>query len=208
MQVDVSERAFEDAIEACLLQNSEGLIGEERGSYLDLTPGGYRKRTSEDYDRALCLIREDVLDFVLVTQPQEWQRLAQHHGSAVEEQFLKRLASEIARRGALDVLRHGIRDMGCRFQLAYFRPSSGLNEETRRLHRGNIFSIVRQLHYSERNSKSLDLSLFLNGIPSSRRTEELSNDANGGRRHSPVPDGPGPKRAAVRLPALLGPFRR
>ena len=43
MQVEVSERAFEDAIEACLLQNSEGLIGEERGSYLDLTPGGYRK---------------------------------------------------------------------------------------------------------------------------------------------------------------------
>ena len=165
MQVEVSERAFEDAIEACLLQNGEGLIGEERGSYLDPTPGSYRKRTSEDYDRALCLIREDVLDFVLVTQPQEWQRLAQHHGSAVEEQFLKRLASEIARRGALDVLRNGIRDMGCRFRLAYFRPSSGLNEETRRLHRGNVFSVVRQLHYSERNSKSLDLAIFLNGIP-------------------------------------------
>ena len=35
MQVEVSERAFEDAIEACLLQNSEGLISEERGTYLD-----------------------------------------------------------------------------------------------------------------------------------------------------------------------------
>ena len=165
MQVEVSERAFEDAIEACLLQGDERLIEEERGSYLDLTPGGYRKRTSEYYDRALCLIPEDVLDFVLVTQPQEWQRLSQHHGANVEEQFLKRLASEIARRGTLDVLRHGIRDMGCRFQLAYFRPSSGLNEETRRLYRGNVFSVVRQLHYSERNSKSLDLALFLNGIP-------------------------------------------
>ena len=125
----------------------------------------------------MCLIPEDVLDFVLVTQPQEWQRLSQHHGSAVEEQFLKRLASEIARRGALDVLRHGIRDMGCRFQLAYFRPSSGLNEETRRLHRGNVFSIVRQLHYSERNSKSLDLALFLNGIPIF--TAELKNPLTG-----------------------------
>ena len=177
MQVEVSERAFEDAIEACLLQNSEGLIGEERGPYLDLTPGGYRKRTSEDYDRASCLIPEDVLDFVLVTQPQEWQRLSQHHGSAVEEQFLKRLAAEIARRGALDVLRNGIRDMGCRFRLAYFRPSSGLNEETRRLHRGNVFSVVRQLHYSERNSKSLDLAIFLNGIPIF--TAELKNPLTG-----------------------------
>ena len=177
MQVDVSERAFEDAIEACLLQNGERLIGEERVSYLNLMPGGYRKRTSDDYNRALCLIPEDVLDFVLVTQPQEWQRLSQHHGAAVEEQFLKRLASEIARRGAIDVLRHGIRDMGCRFQLAYFRPSSGLNEETRQLHRGNVFSMARQLHYSERNNKSLDLAIFLNGMPIF--TAELKNPLTG-----------------------------
>ena len=177
MQVDISERAFEDAIEACLLQNGGGSIGEERASYLDMMPGGYRKRTSDDYDRALCLIPEDVLDFVLVTQPQEWQRLSQHHGAAVREQFLKRLASEIARRGALDVLRHGIRDMGCRFQLAYFRPSSGLNAETRQLYRGNVFSVARQLHYSERNNKSLDLALFLNGIPIF--TAELKNPLTG-----------------------------
>ena len=177
MQVEVSERAFEDAIEACLLQNGERLIAEEGASYLDPTPGGYRKRTSDDYDRALCLIPEDVLDFVLVTQPQEWQKLSQHHGAAVEEQFLKRLTSEIARRGALDVMRHGIRDMGCRFQLAYFRPSSGLNEETRRLHRGNVFSVARQLRYSEKDNKSLDLALFLNGIPIF--TAELKNPLTG-----------------------------
>ena len=177
MNVDVSERAFEGAIEAGLLQGGEGLIGEERGSYLDLTPGGYRKRTSQDYDRALCLIPEDVLDFVLVTQPREWKRLSQHHGKLVEEQFLKRLASEIARRGTLDVLRHGIGDTGCRFQLAYFRPSSGLNEETRQLYRGNVFSVARQLHYSEKNNKSLDLALFLNGIPIF--TAELKNPLTG-----------------------------
>ena len=75
------------------------------------------------------------------------------------------------------MLRNGIRDMGCRFRLAYFRPSSGLNEETRELHRGNIFSVVRQLHYSERNSKSLDLALFLNGIPIF--TAELKNPLTG-----------------------------
>ena len=80
------------------------------------------KRRTEAYDRALCLIPRDVLDFVLATQPQAWERLAQHHGALVEEQFLKRLASEIARRGALDVLRNGIRDMGCRFRLAWFHP--------------------------------------------------------------------------------------
>ena len=177
MNVDVSERAFEDAIEECLLQHSGGAVAEERASYMDMPPGGYQKRRDADYDRALCLIPRDVLDFVLATQPQEWKRLSQHHGAAVEEQFLKRLSSEIGRRGALDVLRNGIRDMGCRFRLAYFRPASELYEETRWLHQGNTFSVARQLHYSERNNKSLDLALFLNGVPIF--TAELKNPLTG-----------------------------
>ena len=182
--VDVSERAFEDAIEVALLQGGPDavqhgarVVAEERSSYLYMSPGGYQRRRSEDYDRALCLIPRDALDFVLATQPQEWERLSEHHGAQVKEQFLKRLASEIGRRGALDVLRNGIRDMGCKFRLAYFRPASGLNEETRRLYEGNLFSIVRQLHYSEKNEKSLDLALFLNGIPIF--TAELKNPLTG-----------------------------
>jgi type I restriction enzyme R subunit len=118
-----------------------------------------------------------VLDFLLATQPVEWQKLTQHHGAAVKEQFLKRLAAEIERRGALDVLRHGIKDSGCKFHLAYFRPASGLNDETRRLHSANLFAVVRQLRYSAKNEKSLDLALFLNGIP--LFTAELKNPLNG-----------------------------
>ena len=176
MNVEVSERAFEDTIEAALIR-PRGAIAEEQISYDDMPSGGYSKRSSEDYDKSLCLIPRAVLDFVLATQPREWKRLSQHHGAMVEEQFLKRLASEIGRRGALDVLRTGIRDMGCKFRLAYFRPASGLNEDTRRLHAANLFSVVRQLHYSEKNNKSLDIALFLNGIPIF--TAELKNPLTG-----------------------------
>ena len=177
MYVDLSERAFEDAIEDGLLQHAQGAFGERRSSYLDMKPSGYNKRLSEDYDRALCIIPRDVLDFVLATQPQVWKKLTQHHGEDVKERFLKRLSTEIRNRGALDVLRTGIKDMGCRFRLAYFHPASGLNEETRRLYMGNLFSVVRQLHYSEKNNKSLDLALFLNGIPIF--TAELKNPLTG-----------------------------
>ena len=177
MNVDVSERSFEEAIEACLLEGSDSAVGEVQASYFGMPPGGYLKHWTEDYDRALCLIPRDVLDFVLATQPQEWVKFSQHHGTMAEEQFLKRLSAEISRRGALDVLRNGIRDTGCRFQLAYFRPASGLNEETRRLHEANLFSVVRQLHYSEKDNKSLDLALFLNGIP--LFTAELKNPLTG-----------------------------
>jgi hypothetical protein len=91
---------------------------------------------------------------------------------------------------ALDVLRNGIRDSGCKFGLAYFRAASGLNEETRRLHAANLFAVVRQLRYGVRAGaapsapaapphaeKSLDLVLFLNGIPIF--TAELKNPLTG-----------------------------
>jgi type I restriction enzyme, R subunit len=184
MSVDVSERAFEEAIECSLLQYgpdacASGASGvRETGvPYGERPPGGYRKRSPGEYDRALCLLSRDVLDFVLATQPKEWQRLAQHHGTTVREQFLKRLSSEIERRGALDVLRNGIKDSGVKLRLAYFRPASGLNQETRRLHAANLFSVVRQLRYSGRSNTSLDLVLFLNGVPIF--TAELKNPLSG-----------------------------
>ncbi len=184
MSPEVSERAFEEAIECALLQygpdacsGDATAVGEATPQFGDSPPGGYQKRLPEDYDRALCLLPRDVVDFVLATQPKEWKRLSQHHGAAVKEQFHRRLAAEIERRGALDVLRTGIKDSGCKFRLAYFRPASGLNEETRRLHAANLFSVVRQLRYSGRNEKSLDLVLFLNGIPIF--TAELKNPLSG-----------------------------
>jgi type I restriction enzyme R subunit len=70
------------------------------------------------------------------------------------EQFLARLGAEIARQGALAVLRNDI-----------FRPASELNEETRRLHAANLFATVRQVRCSTKSEKSLDLVLFLSGIP-------------------------------------------
>lgn len=184
MSPEISERAFEEAIECGLLQHGPDAcagdataVREMPPPYGDTPPGGYRRRRPEDYDRALCLLPRDALDFVLATQPKEWKKLEQHHGTAVREQFLKRLAAEIARRGALDVLRKGLKDSGCKFRLAYFRPASGLNEETRRLHAANLFSVVRQLRYSTKNENSLDLALFLNGIPIF--TAELKNPLTG-----------------------------
>ncbi len=105
---DVSETSFEEAIECGLRQQGPdacagdaSAVRETSPPYGDTMPGGYRKRSPEDYDRALCLIPRDVLDFILATQPKEWEKLKQHHGAAVREQFLKRLAGEIERRGAL-----------------------------------------------------------------------------------------------------------
>lgn len=181
--VEIAEKAFESAIEATLLAGGPDAapggpydFASPPADYYFGKPGGYRSRKPEEYDRKLCLIPRDVLDFVYATQPKEWEKLKAQHGAEVKEKFLARLSREIAQRGVLDVLRKGIKDSGCKFQLAYFRPSSGLNEALRRLYEANLFAIVRQLKYSEKNENSPDLCLFLNGLPIF--TGELKNPFN------------------------------
>ena len=184
MTLEISERAFEEAIECALLRHGPDACPEHTMAVQESSPagdagptGGYLKRQPEEYNRKLCLIQGDVLDFLLATQPKEWQKLKQHHGAEAKTNFLGRLSREIARRGALDVLRNGVKDSGCKFRLGYFRPASGLNEELQRLHAANIFSVVRQLRFSEKSGQSLDLTLFLNGLPIF--TAELKNPLTG-----------------------------
>lgn len=125
-----------------------------------------------------------MFDFIYITQPKEWNRLKEHYGEDVKGRFLQRLAREVERRGTLDVLRNGVRDMGCRFELAYFRPASGLNPETERVYEGNRFTVIRQLRYSRSTDGSLDLVLFLNGLPIF--AAELKNPLTGQAVHGAI----------------------
>lgn len=188
--VNISEKNFEETIESTLLAGGldghpapQPLPSGERsvreaatfpGEYI---PGGYRKRSPQDYDRALCLIPQDALDFILITQPKEWEKLRKSFSGDVRAHFLERLSKEVALHGTLHVLRKGIRDLGCRFRLAFFPPASGLNPAIQQQYQGNIFSVVRQLKYSQKDEHSLDLALFLNGLP--LFTAELKNPLTG-----------------------------
>ncbi len=159
--VDISERNFEDTI-------VEGLTGAR--------PGGYDLRDYADYDRGLCLDTEKVYQFIRATQPKQWERLREFHGEDTRDAFMRRLSGEIGKRGLVDVLRHGIKDRGCTFEMCYFKPASRLNEDLQRLYELNQFSVIRQLRYSTGGEQSLDIVLFLNGMP--LFTAELKNRLN------------------------------
>ncbi|MEX2553736.1 MAG: DEAD/DEAH box helicase family protein, partial [Actinomycetota bacterium] len=165
----VSEAQFEKDIEAVLLRGGPGgaedVVREPQPAYGEGRPGGYHQRKPEAYDRGHCLIPDDLIAFVQATQPKEWKKLEALHGKDTRREFIRRIARDVKKRGTLHALREGLKVSGTRFDLAYFRPSSGLNEEHRRRYRANISSVVRQLKYSQANENSLDLALFLNGLP-------------------------------------------
>jgi len=177
--MDISEKNFEATIEQVLLTGLPTPKGKKAAHPVEgvYSPGGYRQRSPNDYNRSLCLDTDVVMEFVYATQPQEWEKLNAQHGADVKTKFLQRLATEITKRGTLDVFRKGMKDSGCKFQLAYFKPVTGLNQDTQTLYAANQFSIIRQLKFSEKTEQSLDMVLFLNGIPIF--TAELKNPLTG-----------------------------
>ena len=117
------------------------------------------------------------LRFIQLTQLTEYQKLERQNDTDTPDKLLNRISREIKNRGVLDVLRKGVKDRGCDFKLTYFQPASGMNPDHQRLYTQNRFSLIRQLHYAQRNEKSLDMTLFLNGLP--LVTMELKNSLTG-----------------------------
>jgi type I restriction enzyme R subunit len=75
------------------------------------------------------------------------------------------------------VLRNQVSDRGVYLDLCHFEPKSSLNPDHLNLFKSNQFSLVRQFHYSTKNENSIDMGLFLNGIPIV--TMELKNQLTG-----------------------------
>ena len=138
---------------------------------------GYSTLPFTDYDKTLCVIPDEVVKFITTTQPKKWERLEEHYDNQTEEKVLQLISFEISKRGLIDVLRRGVKHRGVYLDLVYFEPKSGLNPEHQELYSKNSFRVVRQLHYSNRNENSLDMVLFLNGLPI--LTMELKNQLTG-----------------------------
>lgn len=164
MAIDTKERTFEQEIEYWL---TRGAKKTDR----------YIKGTPSSFSREFAMDTKAVIAFVKDTQPNEWAALEKRHGADVEDGFLKRLNAELNNRGMIDVLRHGITDLGVNVRMAYFKPGSGMNKSATALYEKNVLQITRQVKYSLANENSIDTVIFLNGLPII--TMELKNPLTG-----------------------------
>jgi len=159
MPKTISEQALEDVVVA------------------ELVKAGYLLRQTSAYDKSLCLDAGPLIDFIQATQPKEWDKFVKQHGESARQAFLKRVSQAIESDGIVAVLRNPVKANGCKFRLAYFQPETSRNPETEKLFKANQFSVIRQVRYSEKTDHSLDVVLFLNGLP--LFTVELKNPLNG-----------------------------
>jgi len=144
-----------------------------------LTSNGWFEGSANDFSSEIALDKNAILEFIQTSQPKEWELLKSYYKEEVENKFIQRLFKELDLRGMLDVIRHGITDSGVKFKLAYFKPDSGLNPDTLKQYSLNKHYITRQVYFSAKNKKSIDLLLSLNGLPIA--TIELKNHFTGQR---------------------------
>ena len=153
------EAAFETVIEAHLLDN------------------GYVSIPGDGFDRERAVFPETALAFIRETQPREWGRLEALLGDGTGKQVLADLCKWMDTHGSLATLRHGFKCYGRTLQLAFFKAAHGLNAELEAGYAANRLGLTRQLRFSPRSEKSLDIALSLNGVPVA--TVELKNPFTG-----------------------------
>jgi type I restriction enzyme R subunit len=79
----------------------------------------------------------------------------------------ERLRKSLDSQGTLAVLRQGFEMIGLKHAVAMcqFKPALAMNADLQARYAANRLRVVRQVHYSVHNENSIDLVLFVNGIP-------------------------------------------
>ena len=154
-----SEKSFETIIESHLLGN------------------GYRSVPQDGFNREQAIFPDQILTFIRTTQTKAWEKLEALHGDKTGERVLNDLCRWMDTHGSLATLRHGFKCYGRTLRVAFFKPAHGLNPDLEARYEANGLGVTRQLHYSPKSEKSLDLVLSVNGIPVA--TLELKNPLTG-----------------------------
>lgn len=150
LPTDMSERKVEEIIESHLVQQN-----------------GYVPRLHLNYDATYCVDKELLLQFLSSTQSEVVDTLKRRYGDMFETRLFKRIFDQIKKKGIVHVLRNGVKEGEFKLTLYYKKPaSSKLNMTAVKNYQSNIFSVMRQVHYSKKTpNKSLDMVLFINGLP-------------------------------------------
>ncbi len=134
------------------------------------------------YDRERALFPEDFFGWLEDTQPEQLAKVVKHGGADLEKQkgqLLDRLVKILDTPmenggGTLNVLRKGFAHLAAKFQVCQFRPESTLNPATVENYGRVRLRVMRQVHFSTADQRSIDLVFFVNGLPVA--TAELKTD--------------------------------
>ncbi|WP_462351214.1 type I restriction endonuclease subunit R [Fusobacterium varium] len=130
-----------------------------------LDENGYIKGNQETYDKEKAIDLPKLITFIKATQPKQWQRYERNYGADSENKLYKRFQESVNNHGLVYVLRHGIEDRGAKIKFVAFKAETDLNQKIIDDYNANILECTRQFKYSIDNENSIDMVIFINGIP-------------------------------------------
>ena len=149
--------------------------------------GGFHEVSPTAYDKELCLIPSEVIAFIQETQADKYNLLKlDQYGDKVDEKIVANVAKTYKdhKDKTLDLLRNKVKDRGVQLDMVYWQPANDKTPDHQLWYEQNRLAVVRQLKYSKRNENSIDIVLFVNGIPVV--TLELKNELTGQNHHNAI----------------------
>lgn len=126
---------------------------------------GYEEGSNADYNKEYALDEMRLFRFLQDTQPEQMEMLHIFEDDQKRRKLLARLQNALASRGVIDVLRNGVEMYPANLIMFYLTPNEN-SEKARKLFHKNIFSVTRQLRYSQKEDRlALDMCIFINGLP-------------------------------------------
>ena len=170
-----------------------------------LNRSGYRSRRTVHYNKRLCLIHDETLGFIQETQPDEYQKLERQYGTETPAKLLDRISREIGRRGVLDVLRKGVKDRGCNFNLTYFQSIKRHEPPPPRTLRSKpiLPNSAVEVFTEERKIGRYGVVPQRSAV-GDNGTEKQPHRSDGDRCGETVPDRPRSERAVIPIQAVSG----
>jgi type I restriction enzyme R subunit len=163
-----------------MADHNEVVLETEICEYLEAHGWLYSKNDRDGgvYDRERALFPADLFAWLQATQRAAYEKALKAAGS--EAKFLDVLVAALDKPlehggGTLNILRNGVQYIGGgRLKMAQFRPETTLNETTNAEYAAMRVRVMRQVRFSTADQRSIDLVLFINGIPVA--TVELKTD--------------------------------
>lgn len=157
----------EIALEQAIQKHLTGYTTEElAGQPAPTSNGNFRLGLPADFNAEFALDTKLFWAFLEGTQAKELNKLKARNPHDWQQIVLNQMNKMVKRNGILNLLKKGLGVDDARFDLMYPAPLASSSARVHENFAANIFSITRQVRYSQTNpSEEIDMVLFLNGLP-------------------------------------------
>ena len=128
-----------------------------------LTANGYQQGNPADFDKIQAIDSHYFWQFLHNSQQTALDTIAKHNPDW-QKTIIHRLNNTIKKYGILHLLKKGLDVDNANLTFLYPKPLASSSQIARDNYRQNIFTVTRQVRYSQHNGNSVDLVIFLNGL--------------------------------------------